>query len=176
MQYDPLDRLAHHHANPDGLERLLHHRAPRFDSAQQFGAFVRIVWASAQDGPTGPAGVVSPTLVVCEMLELGGIVQTSPRHYTPSPVPYHEEWAGRVLDQAQLLAGRAQTRSDITDRLARQAGDTPMRAWVAMDVWGWSGRKLAKKLKTSHTAAYELADAGRLAVERALIAEGYLHQ
>lgn len=176
MQYHQLDQLAYHHANPDGLEGLLRHRAPRFDSARQFGAFVRIVWAAAEDGPAGPGGIVSPTLVVCEMLELGGMVQASPRHYTPSPVPYHEEWAGRVLDQAQLICGRTQTRSDIAEHLARQAGDTPMRAWVAMDVWGWSGRKLGKKLKLSHSAAYELADAGRLAVERALIDAGVMRQ
>lgn len=176
MQSFALDQLAHHHANPDGLERLLRHRAPRFESAQQFGAFVSIVWASATDGPTGPAGIVSPTLVVCEMLELGGLVQTSQRHFTPSPVPYHEEWVSRLLDQAQLIAGRAQTRHDTQDRLARQAGELPMRAWVAADVWGESVRKIGKRLKLSHQAAWELADAGRLAVERALVDAGVMLQ
>lgn len=137
---------------------------------------MRIVWAAAEDGPSGPGGIVSPTLVVCEMLELGGLVQTSQRHYTPSPVPYHEEWVKRVLDQAQLLAGRRATRPDTPDRLVKQAGDLPMRAWVAMDVWGMSGRKLAKKLKCAPGAAYDLADAGRLAVERALIDAGVMRQ
>src|SRR5690554_2618724 len=158
MQYQ-LDQLAYHHAHPDGLESLLSHRAPKFDSARQFGAFAKIVFAQAEDGASGPSGCASPTAMVMEMLAYGCWVDSSPRAFTPSPVPYHEGWVKDVIRAAE-----------------QDAGDIPLRAWLLADVRGEASRRVAEQLRVSKAVALELADAGRLAVERVLIEGRYLRQ
>lgn len=159
MQSFALDQLAYHHAHPDGLESLLSHRAPKFDSARQFGAFAKIVFTQAEDGARGPSGCQSPTAMVMEMLAYGCMVDTSPRAFTPSPVPYHEGWVREVIRSAE-----------------QDAGDLPLRAWLLADVRGEASRRIAERMRVSKAVALELADAGRLAVEGVLIEGGYLRQ
>jgi len=155
MQHHALDQLAYHHANPDTLTALLGHRSPRFDSAQQFGAFCRIV----QSYDTASASTVSPTALIINMLELGCSVDTSPRAFTPSPIPYHEEWIHKVHRDAE-----------------RHAGRKAVRAWVASDVAGLSGRAAADALGLGRTMALQMIETGRRAIDAALGRAGYLRQ
>lgn len=154
MSY-PLEQLAYHHANPNDLVALLNHRAPRFDSAEQFGVFCRIV--ESHDSAAG--STVSPTSLIIEMLELGCIPDSSPSAWTPSPIPYHEEWIRKVHGDAR-----------------RRVGSKAVRAWVASDVGGMSGRAVADAMGIGRSAALVLIDTGRLAIEEALIRGGYLNQ
>lgn len=155
MQYHQLDQLAYHHANPDGLAALLSHRRPRFDSARQFGAFCRIV----QSFDPAEARTVSPTAIIISMLEVGCSVDCSPRPFTPSPIPYHEDWIRLVHREAE-----------------RRAGRKAVRAWVASDVAGLSGRAVGDAVGLGRTAAAQIVDVGRRAIEDALADAGYLHQ
>ena len=155
MQYAQLERLAYHHANPDTLAELLSHRAPTFDSGRQFGAFCGIVQSYDQ----AQAAIVSPTALILDMLELGCMPDATPRPWTPSPIPHHEEWIRRVHHAAENAAGRR-----------------AVRAWIASDVTGLSGRAVASALGVSRSTAAGLVDVGRAAIEDALACAGYLNQ
>lgn len=97
--------------------------------------------------------------MVMEILAYGCMIDASPRHFTPSPVPYHEGWVREVIRAAE-----------------QEAGDLPMRAWLLADVQGEASWRIAERMRVSKAVALEFADAGRLAVEDVLIEGGYLRQ
>jgi hypothetical protein len=153
MYQAALDQLAYRHWR-ESTSDLLPRKRPKFDSAQQFGAFCRLIY----DHEPERAGMTSPTAVYIDALKLGCVVQTS-RVFEESLIRYHDNLVREVLITAK-----------------RWVGELAYRAWVSADVERQTVRQVAGTCDVGRDTAQQLIRAGRDAVEDILAANRMLRQ
>lgn len=187
MQYSEYQRIVAEHARPDRLAWDLYRRNPRFDSAQQFGAFIALV----ADHWTGAPGLASSTMLAIERYRIGCVVQTTPDYSSCQDVlsVYHVGWITRILrevrrrlvdeqvqrERGKLKAEHAPTCACAACSSARKrgelAGELAFAIWTNVDVFQTKQGSVAKMAKVSDATVSRRVRDVRAAVEDELARE-----
>lgn len=166
MEYH--DTLAADHARAGWLEKLLHRRDARFESARQFGFFAGLV---IDEWHAGCPGLRSSMAGSVELAKLGTVVQTSITLPDPPSLSYHVEWIVAVLYAARrsIIRSRASEKRHAEPTAAdREFGNQTLQIWAQVDIHDDTQRRVAQRCGVSQSTVSRRVDRCRRHVHDAL--------